>query len=78
MTRTVGAARDSDVYDLGFTASTYLADDDSLIVTHDWIFGFIEIALPVYDRNGPDVCSTVVHLSPDERARSRRCSEVAP
>jgi acetyl esterase/lipase len=44
--KVVGARLDSGPYDLGFTASAYLADEQSLVLTRDWLFGFVEIGLP--------------------------------
>jgi acetyl esterase len=42
----VGAVLDSGPYDFGFIGSAYLADEHSLIVTRDWLDGFLEIGLP--------------------------------
>jgi acetyl esterase len=45
--RKIAAARlDSGPYDLGFTPSAYLSSEDSLVLTHDWLFGLVEVGLP--------------------------------
>ena len=42
----VAARFDSGAYDLAFTPSAYLSTDDSLVLTHDWLFGLLDIGLP--------------------------------
>jgi acetyl esterase len=42
----VAARLDSGPYDLGFTPSAYLSTEDSLVLTHDWLFGLVEVGLP--------------------------------
>jgi acetyl esterase len=44
--RFVAAVLDSGPYDFGRTASAYLANDETLIVTGTWLEGFIDLALP--------------------------------
>ena len=45
----VAAALDSGHYDLGRTASSWLANDQTLVVTGKWIEAFWDLALPGYD-----------------------------
>jgi acetyl esterase len=45
----VGAHLDCGAYDLSGTPSVRAADDSTLILTHDWIYGLIEIGLPGLD-----------------------------
>lgn len=47
--KVIAARLDSGPYDLGFTASAYLADDQTLVLTGDWLRGFIELGLPGYN-----------------------------
>jgi acetyl esterase/lipase len=42
----VAARLDSGPYDLAFTPSAYLSTEDSLVLTHDWLFGLVEVGLP--------------------------------
>jgi acetyl esterase len=44
--KVVAARLDSGPYDLGFTPSAYLSTEDSLVLTHDWLFGLLEVGLP--------------------------------
>jgi acetyl esterase/lipase len=54
----VAARLDSGPYDLGFTPSAYLSDEQTLVLTHDWLFGLIAIGLPGYNvdqRRAPEL-----------------------
>jgi acetyl esterase len=54
----VAAVLDSGAYDFGRTASAYLANEQTLIVTGSWLTGFIELGLPGYgleQRRSPEV-----------------------
>ena len=62
----VAARLDSGPYDLGFTASAHLADERSLVLTGDWLTGFVEIGLPgrtIDQRRAPDVSPMMNDLS---------------
>jgi acetyl esterase/lipase len=56
----IAVVLDSGPYDLGFIGSAYLADEHSLIVTRDWLDGFLEIGLPGYSSEA----RRAVELSP--------------
>jgi len=56
--RFVAAVLDSGPYDLGLTASAYLADDRTLVVTGAWLTGFLDLGLPglsTDDRRAPEI-----------------------
>jgi acetyl esterase len=44
--KVVAARLDSGPYDLGFTPSAYTSTADTLVLTHDWLFGLVEVGLP--------------------------------
>jgi hypothetical protein len=44
----VAGVLDSGAYDFGRTASAYLANEQTLVVTGSWLSGFIELGLPGY------------------------------
>jgi acetyl esterase/lipase len=56
----IAVVLDSGPYDLGFIGSAYLADEHSLIVTRDWLDGFLEIGLRGYSSEA----RRAVELSP--------------
>lgn len=59
------AVLDSGAYDLGLTASAYLADEDTLIVTGAWLTGFLDLGLPspVEQRRAPEISPMLNDLS---------------
>jgi hypothetical protein len=45
-----GALLDCGAYDLGMTPSVVTSTNETLVLTHDWLYGLLEIGLPGYSR----------------------------
>jgi acetyl esterase/lipase len=64
--RFVAAVLDSGPYDLGFTASAHLANEETLVVTGTWLEGFRDLALPggsIDEWRAPDVSPLLNELT---------------
>jgi acetyl esterase len=61
-----GAHLDCGAYDLGGSPSVVNSTDQTLVLTHDWIYGLLEIGLPGYDleqRRAPSVSPMFTDLT---------------
>jgi len=64
--KVVAARLDSGPYDLGLTPSALLSTEHSLVLTHDWLFGLLEVGLPglsVEQRRTPELSPLLNDLS---------------
>lgn len=64
--KVVAARLDSGPYDLGFTPSAYLSTEQTLVLTHDWLFGLVEVGLPglsLEQRRSPELSPLLNDLS---------------